>query len=76
MRFDGFVLDMVGGLTVLKPSTTGKWIFEQRLYEDRVIPVRIACTRSQIEKILDFAKVHYRQIAVMAYKLSDEVIIR
>lgn len=41
-----------------------------------MIPVRIACSREEIDKIIDITIKHYNQLAVMAYKVSDEVIIK
>lgn len=72
-EFDKFVLKITTGLTVLKPATTGYWINEGKTYLDRVIPVRIACKESEIRKIALFAKSHYRQLAIMYYKISDQV---
>lgn len=40
-----------------------------------MIPVRIACNEEQIRDIISFTLKHYKQIAVMAYKLSDKVLI-
>lgn len=76
-QWDSYVHKISGGLTILKPNK-GKWAspHSNELYEERVIPVRIACTRNQINKIIDFTISHYNQLAVMAYKLSTEVIIK
>lgn len=75
-EFDNFVKSLSGGLTVLK-SAKGEWESPSgELFTDRIIPVRIACSREDIEKIIDFTIEHYNQEAVMAYKLSDEVIIK
>ena len=76
-QWDKFVRSISGGLTVLKPAK-GQWLepTSKELYEERTIPVRIACTRKQIDKIIDFTIKHYNQLAVMAYKLSNEVIIK
>lgn len=74
-EWDKVVEKHAGGLTILKPSK-GKWVYQGGTVEERVIPVRIACDRATIEKIICFTLSHYKQIAVMAYKLSDEVIIK
>lgn len=71
-KWDEFVRKISGGLTILKPAK-GQWIFNNELYEDRVIPVRIACTELQIKEIAYFTKKHYRQISIMYYKISNEV---
>ncbi len=71
-EFDKFVLRITNGITILKP-TKGVWINEGITYEDRVIPVRIACSEEAILKIAKFALTHYRQISVMYYELSNNV---
>lgn len=73
--WDARVLALSGGLTILKPAK-GQWVCpsDGKLYHDRVIPVRIACDRKTIVKILQITKAHYRQIDVLAYKISEEVI--
>jgi hypothetical protein len=40
---------------------------------EKVIPVRIMCTAKQIQQIISLTLEHYRQKAVLAYKLSNEV---
>lgn len=74
-QWDEFVKNISGGLTVMK-SAKGQWISpDGTLFKDRVIPVRIACSKEQILEILKFTKEHYNQLAVMAYKVSQEVLI-
>ena len=76
-EWDKVVRSLAGGLTILTPAK-GQWIEPgtNTLYEERVIPVRIACTRNQIRQIMDFTLQHYDQLAVMAYLVSSEVIIK
>ena len=51
--WDTKVYAITGGLTILTP-TKGKWVCpEGSLFEERMIPVRIACTRSQLDEIID-----------------------
>lgn len=74
--WDKKVRDITGGLTVLQPAK-GQWVSpEGELYQERMIPVRIAATRSQIDEIIDMTIAYYDQLAVLCYKVSDEVIIR
>lgn len=88
-EWDKFVRGVSGGLTVLTP-VKGQWISHSiteklyagtpsrtvpTLFEERMIPVRIACSREDIGKIIQFTLTHYRQQAVMCYRLSDEVMI-
>jgi hypothetical protein len=75
-KWDEKVQAISGGLTIHAPSK-GKWVSPNgTLFAERMIPVRIACTREQIEKIVDITISYYKQEAVMAYKISDEVIIK
>lgn len=41
-----------------------------------MIPVHIMADRRQISKIVDMTMEYYDQLAVFAYKISDEVILR
>lgn len=73
--WDKYVYGITGGLTILRPSV-GKWISPtQELYEERVIPVRIACTAEQMDKIARYTLNHYDQEAVLFYKLTSDVTI-
>jgi hypothetical protein len=76
-EWDKLVRKITGGLTILKPAR-GQWVEPntKALHEERVIPVRIACTRKQIDRIIDITIRHYDQKAVMAYCISIEVIIK
>lgn len=74
--WDKKVYNITGGLTIMSP-TKGKWISpDGELFAERMIPVRIVATRSQIEKIVDMTIDYYEQLAVLCYKISDEVILR
>jgi len=65
-----------GGLSILAPAR-GQWInTEGRLFTERMIPVRLLATRVEIEKIIDMTMEYYDQEAVLAYKISDEVILK
>lgn len=76
--WDAKVRAITGGLTIL-PVAKGQWVDPESGLEfiERMIPVRIACSREQIEQVIDATMDHYDdQIAVMAYRVSDDVIIR
>jgi len=62
-------------LGLLTPAK-GKWISPHgTLFSERMIPVRIGCNRGQIIEILEMSKKYYNQLAMLAYKISEEVII-
>ena len=73
--WDTKVRKISGGLTVMHPTKNGQWIHEEQLHMDRCIPVRIMCNREQIKEIIEITLEYYDQLAVMAYKISDDVIL-
>lgn len=74
--WDAWVRNVAGGLTVFKPST-GQWQSPTgETFIEKMIPVRIACTREQIEEIIDFTARYYDQLAVMCYRVSDLVLLK
>ena len=58
--WDDKVRTMAGGLTILTP-VKGQWISTNELVKERMIPVRIACTKEQIEEIARLTIAHYHQ---------------
>lgn len=74
--WDDKIRSISRGLTIL-PPTIGQWSSaDETLYKERMIPVRIMCTREQIEMILDMTLAYYEQKAILAYKISSECILR
>lgn len=74
--WDDKVRAIAGGLTILAPAR-GQWVApDGALFRERMIPVRIVCTRAQIEAIIDITLKYYEQLAVLAYKVSDEVVLK
>ncbi len=74
--WDEKVRSISGGLTIMTPAK-GQWVAPcGELYAERMIPVRIIATREEIEKIIDLTMVYYDQLAILCYKVSDEVILR
>lgn len=73
-KWDEYVRNITGGLTITGVSK-GQWVDPSTgsLWLERIIPVQIACTPKQIEKIIEFTLNHYRQKAVMYCVLSNEV---
>lgn len=70
--WDAYVRKLTGGLTIFTPAK-GQWVHQGVKYEERMIPVKIAASPSQMSVIAQFTKKHYRQLAVCYYKVSDEV---
>jgi hypothetical protein len=64
-----------GGLTIHPPGK-GTWLYEGTSIRERMIPVMIMCTRKEIEAITDMTLEYYDQIAVMAYRVSDLIILK
>jgi len=75
--WDSKVRAIAGGLTILVPTIKGEWVSpDGKIFVDSTIPVRIACTQEQIEKIMDITAKHYDQEAVIAYEISTNVLVR
>lgn len=73
--WDEYVKSLAGGLTILKTGK-GEWVSpDGKLFMDRVIPVRIMCKKKHIKKIIKYTIDHYNQEAVLAYKVSNKVIL-
>ena len=74
--WDAKVREIANGLTILQPAK-GQWVCPKgKLFRERMLPVRIACTDKQIKEIADFTAVHYRQKAVMFYEISSNVTVK
>lgn len=75
--WDAKVRAITGGLTIMSPAS-GQWVNPStgELFKERMIPVRIMATREEIEKVVDITIKYYDQLAVLCYKISDEVIYK
>lgn len=74
--WDKKVREITKGLTIMPPSK-GQWVSPSgKLFTERMIPVRIACTRDQMDQIIDMTAAYYEQEAVMAFLISNEVLIK
>lgn len=58
------------GLTLL-PKVYGKWVDSK----EQSIPVRVACTKEQMEEIAKITIDHYDQEAVLYWRVSDYAVI-
>lgn len=73
--WDERVKAISGGLTIVSP-VRGVWVSPtQEVFKERMIPVRIMSTKSEILEIAHMSKSYYEQEAMMVYKVSDEVFI-
>lgn len=74
--WDEHVRSLSGGLTLLR-SVTGQWInAAEKVYVEKMIPVRIACGKQTIEQIANFTAHYYRQETVMYYEISRRVFLK
>jgi hypothetical protein len=75
-EWDKVVREIAGGLSIAAP-VKGQYLGEEdeEVQEERIIPVRIACSSNEIQDILRFTLQHYNQEAVLCHKVSDEAII-
>lgn len=71
--WDRKVIEITGGLTVLRPAK-GSWVSDAGdLYAERMIPVRIACTDAEIMEIAEFSKRYYEQLKILVFRVSNDV---
>jgi len=76
-EWDRKVRAIANGLTIYKPAR-GTWLspVTMQYHEEYMIPVKIIATKEQMEQILDITVEHYKQEAVIAFKLSEDIITR
>ena len=73
--WDERVKAVSGGLTIV-PPVNGVWVSpEEETFKERMIPVRIMCTRDEIMAIAKMSKEYYEQEAIMVHRVSREVYI-
>jgi hypothetical protein len=75
-QWDNKVNVIAGGLTIMKPAV-GHWVSPAgKLFRDKMIPVRIACTRLQIDAIGHMSLEHYGgEQVILVYRVSDTVLM-
>ena len=80
--WDEKVRAISGGLTIMPPAK-GQWIGpayegadEQKLFAERMIPVRFIATDEEAEDIVAMTGVYYDQLAILCYEISNKVIYR
>lgn len=71
--WDARVRSITGGLTIM-PPTKGQWVSPSgAVFVERMIPVMIAATEEQMDRIVAFTMEYYKQEAVFSYLLSSDV---
>lgn len=74
-EWDRRVRRITAGLTILNP-VRGQWICPAgKLFIERMIPVRLIASRDEMLKIINMSIDFYEQEAILAYKISDEVLL-
>lgn len=72
-EWDVKVREITGGLTVQR-KTKGTWISKRgELILEEMIPVKIACTPEEFQKIMRITIEHYNQYSVLGYLISNVV---
>ena len=74
--WDEKVRKISGGLTIRKPEK-GQWVHpvSKGVIAERMIPVKVSGTRRQIERVCWMTAKYYDQEVVMAYRISEEVLM-
>ncbi len=72
-KWDAKVNEICGGLTIMTP-VRGQWSQGGGVVAERMIPVRILADDRTMEKVVALTLEHYDQLAVLAYKISDQYI--
>ena len=76
-KWDEWICNRCGGLTILRETRNGIWSNDGKNQREEMLPVRVACNEIlDIEEILHFTMMFYHQKSIMAYQISDNVIIR
>lgn len=75
-EWDGRVRKISGGLTILKPAR-GQWVDPGSglLYAERMIPVRLVATKTEMMKIAKMTARFYDQLVVLVYPISTEIFL-
>lgn len=73
--WDKKIREMSGGMTILGPAK-GAWHSpDNKLFIERMIPVRFMATFEEVKKIAAMTAKYYNQKAVMYYEISSRVFI-
>ena len=73
-RWEAHISHLAGGVSILSDQIEGRWKSKTVVIRERQIPIRIACSRIVLGKVLRFTAIHFRQTEVLGYLVSSEVI--
>lgn len=75
-QWDAMVKQIAGGMTLVQP-VRDSWVDPETSteYTERVIPVRVMCTREQIVEICKETARFYDQLAVLATLVATETVL-
>lgn len=73
-EWDAHVKKIAGGMTLFLPAR-GSWEDDGVDYTERMIPVRIMCTREQIVAICKETARHYDQLAILAALIGTQTVM-
>ena len=75
-KWDERVREISGGMTILN-VVKGQWLHPSgELFSEPMIPVRLIASWASLQEIITFTMEFYDQEAVMAYRVSDHIIVR
>ena len=68
----------IAGKFIIMKVIKEEWInlFGKEFYKNKMIPIRISCTKNQIEKIIQITIKHYNQEVILAYIISEKALLR
>jgi hypothetical protein len=75
-EWDEKVREISGGMTIMGIAR-GHWLSPTgKLFIEKVIPVRVICSETEISAIEDLTMDFYEQEAVLSYRISEKVRLR
>mgnify|MGYP003395241913 CR=1 FL=1 len=74
-KFWDLIIATANGLTVM-PNVKGFWVDGGRTFTDENTPLRVVATKDEIRFIAHQAKSHFNQLAILYYKISDDVVFK
>ncbi len=73
--WDKKVMQVSHGMTIQKIAN-GRWVSPKcGMFKEKMIPVRFISNQKEAKEIVNFTLSHYNQKAVLAYQLSNNMIL-